>query len=587
MLTRFGAHSFVSPSSVSSLTRDITHAELRSLPPNATFLRILGVNYAHFKTDDDGDLYITEYGLPFLDHLRPENWYESEWFQTRRERLQGSSAVYRVPTRPIAGQRIPSLDLVVKWSRVGEDVPLDTFALSRVMNAEFNSPFEEFSLVMELREGTHSQSRLRIHTQKPLAIYVPPERMQLWQTGRSRDRIMRKLARHVSVEIDILRSYILLYGWIKGHNAIEAYNHTLHGAPGQQKELELLTNKVQEDLREKGYIVADHKPTHLILRMHGHDVRKRRGQTVYALVDYELLARTPEHEEAVKAALRSRYLFLQRDRFHPVGQRVFPAHLHPAKVLRVDYIYGRAESTGGILWVVGNDPELFGYFLPERWRSKQIALSRSNRTFYAQTKDRIHLVWKVSRVGELPSGELDDPGYKRVLLHGYNDPFEEFDLALEMASKGVLTTYPRAIYVTAKSSEVPGGTVLDTRRFDRGRDLLSPEGEPILRVEPDYITIWGYWRGLDDNSAPDDVGYWTPIDARQAQHMGIVDRDQLARLIDRQRSILAEAGFEDVSLRPDHFLLSYRPGGSLKKTAGGEVETRHCNMEMVRRIATM
>jgi hypothetical protein len=28
----------------------------------------------------------------------------------------------------------------------------------------------------------------------------------------------------------------------------------------------------------------------------------------------------------------------------------------------VDYIYGRAESTGGILWVVGKDPDLFNYF---------------------------------------------------------------------------------------------------------------------------------------------------------------------------------------------------------------------------------
>ena len=32
----------------------------------------------------------------------------------------------------------------------------------------------------------------------------------------------------------------------------------------------------------------------------------------------------------------------------------------------VDYVYGEVESTGGALWVVGRDPVLFDYFLPEK-----------------------------------------------------------------------------------------------------------------------------------------------------------------------------------------------------------------------------
>ena len=70
-------------------------ADVKTLPPDATFLRILGVNYVHLKTGDEGDLYMTEYGLPFVDHLRPENWYEEQWFKQKRERLQGTSTVYR------------------------------------------------------------------------------------------------------------------------------------------------------------------------------------------------------------------------------------------------------------------------------------------------------------------------------------------------------------------------------------------------------------------------------------------------------------------------------------------------------------
>jgi len=46
-----------------------------------------------------------------------------------------------------------ALDLVVKNCRVGEDVPLDTHTLMQFMNTEFNSPWEEFSLTFEMREG--------------------------------------------------------------------------------------------------------------------------------------------------------------------------------------------------------------------------------------------------------------------------------------------------------------------------------------------------------------------------------------------------------------------------------------------------
>jgi len=558
-------------------------AESHALPRGAHFLRILAVNYVHIRTEDQGDLYVTEEGLPFIEHLRPENWYEQQWFKEHAERLHGTSVVYRVPTRPLPGHPVASLQLVAKWSRVGEDVPLDTFTLTRYMDAEFNSPFEEFSLVQELREGEYGPADIRIYTQKPLAIYVPPERLQMWQTGRSRDRILRKKARHVGIEIDILRSYILLYQWVKGINAVEAYSQTCYEESRRQELLAELTRKVEHDLRAKGFIVADHKPSHFIVRMRGHEIRRRRrtGEIVYALVDHELLARTPDHEEQVKAALRSRYLLLQRDRFNPSHPVVFPPHLKPASVLGVDYVYGRAESTGGILWVVGKDPDLFGYFLPERWRRKQFSLSPSNRTWYTQTKDRVFLVWKVSRVGDLPPGSPLDPRARRLIAHGYNSPFEEFAIALEMMRRGVKAVYPRAIYVTAQ----PGGSVngvADTRRFDAARGILSPEGQPVLRPEPDYVTIWGYWRGLEDDQAPEDVGFWSPIDAEQARAKDYISAAQLEEIMERHRATLAAAGFEDLDLRPDHVLLSYRPGAAFMTDEHGRIQTRHCNMEMVR-----
>src|ERR1051325_5140594 len=132
-----------------------------SVPPNHklpqfTPVSMLGVDYFHLKTRDGGDLYLTRFGLPFWRQLQPENWYAADWFEAKRERLIGTSTVYKVPTRAVDGK---SLQLVAKWSRVGEVVPLDTLTVNKFIHAEFNSPFEEFSLLKELRKGDVGPSR--------------------------------------------------------------------------------------------------------------------------------------------------------------------------------------------------------------------------------------------------------------------------------------------------------------------------------------------------------------------------------------------------------------------------------------------
>src|SRR5512142_2795925 len=110
-------------------------------------VNVLGVVYLHSKTEDGGDLYLTRHAESHQQHLEVENWYEESWFTQHRVRLLGTSSVYRVPTKPVDGT---SLDLVVKHNRVGEDVPLNTHTLQEFTSSEFNSPWEEFSLVMEM-----------------------------------------------------------------------------------------------------------------------------------------------------------------------------------------------------------------------------------------------------------------------------------------------------------------------------------------------------------------------------------------------------------------------------------------------------
>lgn len=570
-----------------SLSQWARTIDFTDLPAGATFLRIMGVNYVHLKTADGGDLYLTEYGLPFRSHLMPENWYEDEYFKAKRQRLEGTSAVYRVPTRPVQGHVCRSIDLVVKWSRVGQDVPLDTFTLNKAINAEFNTPFEEFSLVEELREGTYGPPAVKVPMQKPMAIYAPPERMQLWQTGRSRDKILSKIARHPGIEVDILRSYILLYAWLKGYDSVQTFAAMPWEQARQIEEQQKLLARVNGDLEQKGFMVADNKPTHIILRTRdGQNVKKRDGNLLYGLIDYELLQRTPPHEEVVKKSQRSRYLNLQKTRFSPPSKVTFPLDLKPTQVLGVHYVFGRSESTGGTLWVVGKDPELFNYFLPEKWRYKQVNLSHRRQTYYVQSKDRIHLVWEVSRLGEMPEERPENSvNYEQLIRFGFNSPFEEVAYALELKQRGIPTTYPRAIYMTGQESPLPN-CIIDENRFEHLRNVLTPDGKPVLRLDRDYILIWGYWRGLEDHQAPEERGYWTPIDVTRAAAKGLIRQQELPEIIEQQRQRLAAVGYEDMTLSGEHILLSYIPEGAIKRGSDGNYELRQCNFEMLRKIPT-
>jgi hypothetical protein len=542
---------------------------------------LLEVEYSHLKTSDGGDLYLTEHGRPFWEHLLPENWYVREWFVPNRQRLVGTSVVYKVPTKPVNGS---ILHLVVKWSRVGEAVPLDTLTISRFIDAEFNSPFEEFALVMELRAGDGRLPSRRVRMQKPLAIYVPSERLQLWQTGRSESKIAAKIAESPGVELDILRQYVVLYGWVKGVDLLRAADQ-LQLAGEQRADLfARATGLASRELERKGYRMVDMKPAHLIVRPQpdGSLLRDRQGQLAYALVDYELLERTPEHEQAVLKANRQRYLQHMARRFQLASGKSLPAHLKAINLLGVDYIFGHAESTGGLLWVVGNDPDLFNYFLPERWRrTRKTRLSIENQVFYTRTKDNINLVWRVSRMGEMPSAATFRERTPAIQGYGYNSPFEEFAFALELSNAKVNTVYPRAVYMTGHKRDA-APEITDRRRYAALAQLLTPDGQPAVRVDYDYITIWGFWNGPDEWLAERDGQYYRAVNAEQALNQGLISETTLAQLLERTHLRLARRSFEALNLEPHHLLLSFDAGGEMVLDTVAQPQVRLCNFELVR-----
>jgi hypothetical protein len=559
---------------------EASHFKGRPLPPNATPMRLLGVDYVHVPTNNGGDLYLTRFGLPFLEHLQLENWREDVWFEKKRERLPGTSMVYRISTKEVNGR---SLDLVVKYCRVGEDVPLDTLTFEKFSHAEFNSPYEEFSLVMELRDRRVAG---RILTHRPLAIYMPPERLELWQTGRSTHRIEHKKAKFRDVELDIFRHYVLIYQWVKGESADTALQVAIPGSEPRAQELKRLTLKAKAQMERNGFMVVDHKPAHLIVRWRDRTLlRDRTGDYAFALIDFELLQRTPEHEQEMQSSRRALYLMHQRDRFASHKGLKYPPHLKPMRIHGVDYVWGHADSTHGRLWVVGRDPDLFDYFVPERWRrTPSKRLSATNETYYTLTKDRINLVWKLSRVGEQPEPHDASRAVSKVLASGYNSPFEEVAIALDLKAKDIDTIYPRAIYMSGLESTRSQLYASDDRRYKSHQGLNTPEGLPALRSNHVYVTIWGFWNGLDEILARRDEAYCRGVSLSEAHQAGIISMRELKQLLAREQKKLNKAGYRDLFPKPTHYLLSLRHSGKLVLGIDGKPTVRICNFALIQKI---
>ena len=227
-------------------------------------------------------------------------------------RLSGSSSIYRVRTKRVNNR---SIDIVLKWNRMGQDIPGEAL-LENGYTCVFNSPFEEFSLLMELRDSRYV-SPGAIYTHRPMAIYAPHERKDLDRLGRRAYRMLPIIEAHKELELDMFRSYAVIYEWIKEIDAVQAADHGIL----TQDEISALTLRVEGKVRQKGFLVHDRKPHHIIVRpRNGRKVAKdKQGEFLCALVDFELLKRTPEREEQLKRTKRMVYFEKQRDKFnHPV-----------------------------------------------------------------------------------------------------------------------------------------------------------------------------------------------------------------------------------------------------------------------------
>jgi hypothetical protein len=558
---------------------------LTELPPGATLVHVLGVDYVHTVASDGADLYLTPHGVPYARHLEPANWMDLDWFRSQREALDGTAAVYAVPSKPVDGV---SLGLVVRYSRVGERVPIETDLIENVVSCEFNGPFEEVSLLEELRRSRRGPSDLSVATQRPLAIYVPPERWSPEQLQRFQWRIERKIALHPGIAIDIMREYILVYSWITGIDAWEA--HTLGLLDDAQ--MRALNARADADMRKKGFYVLDMKPKHVIVQLQSAEqLVERHGQIAYSVIDFELLLRTKEYAEEVNAERRDDFCQLRAKLIDPKNRAGVPRvakHLGPAleeaSILGVDYVHGHAETTGGMLWVVGGDAKHFDYFLPERWRTTlQVRFMDTHETFFTTSKDKVRLVWKVSRVGERAEMAAFGPAGFRALALGINSPFEELGIALWLRRRGVRAIIPFGIYRTGHRSPLPE-SLFDPSRYRSHAELRDRDGGPILEPNRNYITLWAHWNGPRGDYETDmaELPNLRSLNTQQAIDRGLLSQQHAYSLVEAKRSRLEDLGVEVVRLMPSHLLVALDAQGAITLESDGSPAMCLCNFQHLR-----
>ena len=277
--------------------------------PHALRREVFHVPYVQLDDVSGGRLWVTRHGWRHLEQLDPAAWFFDRQYSRRGRQLSGGTgSVFRVPCR---GPQDRAIDLVVKFSRMAQEILLDVSALlagelaeRAIEGAAVNDPFQEFELLEELRTSRFGPADLRILTKRPLAIYSPGKTFESWQLGRTADRFFchrcrldRDQAKRASglqtVEMSIQRQYVMLFHWVHGEDAEQLLRRGVISA----SEARALVLHVVNDLAAKGFRVLDTKPNHIILRHRPGKGLLCRGTTpVYALVDFELLQRTEEYE---------------------------------------------------------------------------------------------------------------------------------------------------------------------------------------------------------------------------------------------------------------------------------------------------
>jgi len=552
---------------------------------------VYGVEYNHFKTKQ-GDLYVTNEGMRYLKHVRPESWYVGGRYAREGTQLGRVTVTCRYRSQPKDARF--GVDLVVKWSRVGNELstahmPAKPLVPANVIEgARFCSPFEEFGLVREVAQGDFGPPDIKIKTQTPLAIFAPnrlaEDRHMLGRTHEEFEDAVTRLKEYghpgddMPVELELLKSYAVLYKWLPGEDAHELAKK---GVISSAESRDLLGRAFRE-LEAKGFWMIDIKPQHIILEQRkGSVVTDEFGRPAYGLCDFELFERTLPYATHRIEQRRHQYLL---DLIHPEPAPI-PSNLKTAEVFGVPYLW-EADLLGGgrDLWVVGNNPDIIDFFRPGKWANQTAdQISLTPLASHRRTDDGIHIVCEESLVGRRPflggremTDEDGDDASLEIQAHGYNSPYEEVAIAWELRKRGISTIHPRAIYVQPRAVNAPQHPQ-DSSRYISHASIQTPNGQQILRPENEHVIIWGYWRGIDPIEGARGRHQWGYIDMALARDEGLLPEQEWCDLYGGAQEEMGSLGYGEGKMGADKILLSFTRKGNLRRHRGRPLLTVSLN----------
>ncbi len=315
---------------------------------------------------------------------------------------------------------------------------------------------------------------------RPLAIYVPRKYVQGEQLGRRRHKMEAIQRSHEEIAIDWNRNYAVIYEWLKGIDAAEACRKGLLDQRGAGR---IGPAGERATCIDKGFAVSDNKPQHIIVRPDArHGLMKDPTGKIALWAGRFRVVEADARTRGTAAGAETSGLPdptgppVRTPLAVPGGADAGPDHGRRLR-LRPGGEHGRSACGSS-----DATPCCSTISCPRSGGARRApASARHSEVFETVTKDNVHLVWRVSRVGQIPDADPFVRREKRILDYGYNSPFEEFSIAMELSRKGIETTYPRAIYMTGHRSTV-SSSLVDNSRYESHAELRTPEGHPS--VEP-------------------------------------------------------------------------------------------------------
>ncbi len=175
-------------------------------------------------------------------------------------------------------------------------------------------------------------------------------------------------------------------------------------------------------------------------------------------------------------------------------------------------------------------------------------------------------------------GEDEEKNHPGISIWGFNSPFEEFAVAHALNQLGIPCVYVRAIYMTG-SYKIEKSS--DLRKYESHKDVLDPEGGPILQENHNFITIRGYYNGSDQWVAEQTGSLYVPMDLTQAVDRGLIDGPQCRLLLERVKENLRSVNYDGSLLHSDDLLLAIDGKGELVKDRRDSLLVVICNFEHI------